>query len=584
MRPSGVTATDQQKQAALELAKRVYAWLQAELGSESLVCADSGNGCHILIRLGDLPADQQTAWTCEHFLQLLDQQFSNDQAKVDSTTHNAARICALYGTVKRKGSDIPEQPHRLSKLVHIPDPLQPVDWQRLSALVDQYPSQQQQPAQQPLATGNGLDIEQVLQQRGIEYSKDDQYRTNSGELAIRYELEICPFDPQHNDRSTWIISWGNGAIAAGCQHDGCSGKGWPELRAMWGLPASDGITAKDIILPAQAVPHPELVIVRSLDVVPEQIAWLWQDRFVIGGVNLCCGRGGIGKTYFIIDLVARITNSALPAPNGQPLQHGRVLYSTGEDHIAKVIEPRMQQHYADRSRLEYIKGLPAGPYLRLLDVIEHCDLLRDALRQRPDTVALVLDPISSFQGDTDGNTVTDVRRFTAVLTQLAEEFNLAVIGIHHFSKAKRDVAGDAISGSHAYRDAARSIWLFALDGNDPTRRMMVCDKHNWAEQCPPGLAYRIEAGRIQYEAEPLDMSSDELLAQGTQQPVDIASAWLLAQLSAGEQPPINLQIAAAAEGIADRTLKRAKKRLGIVSSKQGDQWICALPEVQEQQE
>ena len=173
----------------------------------------------------------------------------------------------------------------------------------------------------------------------------------------------------------------------------------------------------------------------------------------------------------------------------------------------------MQQHNADRTRLEYIKGLPDGPYVRLLDVIEHCDLLRDALRQRPDTVALVLDPISSFQGGTDSNKVSQVRRFTAVLTQLSEEHDLAIIGIHHFNKGKRDVAGDSISGSHAYRDAARSIWLFALDSEDPTRRLMVCDKHNWAEERPLGLAYRIENGRIQYEAEPLDMSADELLAQ-----------------------------------------------------------------------
>ena len=159
-----------------------------------------------------------------------------------------------------------------------------------------------------------------------------------------------------------------------------------------------------------------------------------------------------------------------------------------------------------------------------------------------------------------------------------------MIGIHHFSKAKREVAGDAISGSHAYRDAARSIWLFALDGNDQTRRLMVCDKHNWAEHRPLGLAYRIEGGRIQYEAEPLEITADELLAQGTQRSLDVACAWLLTQLSAGPQPAINLQIAAAAENIADRTLNRAKKRLGIASRKERDRWIWALPTADQKQE
>jgi RecA-family ATPase len=96
----------------------------------------------------------------------------------------------------------------------------------------------------------------------------------------------------------------------------------------------------------------------------------------------------------------------------------------------------MQQHGADRSRLEYIKGLPAGRYVQLLDVLSHVDYLRQAIAQRPDTAALVLDPLSSFQGGADSNKVAEVRRFTAVLTQLAEEFSIAVLGIHHFNKGR----------------------------------------------------------------------------------------------------------------------------------------------------
>ena len=64
-RPKGVSATDAQKSAAIEIAKQVYAWLQNQLGSTCLVCADSGNGAHILIRLPDVPNDNQTKWVCE---------------------------------------------------------------------------------------------------------------------------------------------------------------------------------------------------------------------------------------------------------------------------------------------------------------------------------------------------------------------------------------------------------------------------------------------------------------------------------------------------------------------------------------
>ena len=312
IRPTGVSATSEQKQAAIEVAKTVYGWLQDQLGATCIICADSGNGGHMLIRLRDVFANDETRWVCERFLQMLSDQFSTDQAKVDLTTFNSSRICTIYGTIKRKGSDIPEQPHRLSKLLHVPDPLQPVDWQRLASLADPYPGEQQA-APQP--AGPTWDVDALLRQHELRFSRDDNYRTNSGDLATRFELEICPFNAEHNDRSAVILQWQNGAVCFKCHHDGCAGKGWRELKQLWGLPDGNGITTEDIILPSPpAQQQSELVIVRSQDVETESIAWLEQDRFVIGGINLCAGRGGIGKTYFLCDLVARITNSALSAP------------------------------------------------------------------------------------------------------------------------------------------------------------------------------------------------------------------------------------------------------------------------------
>ena len=578
----GISATDQERAATEQLAKQVYRYLTTECGLPAPVVATSGNGFWLLLRLADFANDNCSRWALRRFLVLIADRFDNRAAVVDRTTFNAAQLVKLLGTVARRGSNTAERPHRLSQVLSVPKSIVPITWEQLTAITGAPPADNNQsPAAMIPTDGACWNIEQLLIDRQIEYTEDREYVSASGECATRYELVTCPWEPEHS-RSAFIIQFASGAVAAGCLGNRCAGKGWPQLKETWGLPNGSGITAKDIILPAQARQPADLVIVRSQDVLPEPIAWLWQDRFVIGGVNLCAGRGGIGKTYFLCDLVSRITNPALCAPNGQPLRHGRVLYSTGEDHISKVIEPRMRQHGVDRSRLEYIKGIPAGRYVQLLDVIANCDLMRDALRQRPDTIALVLDPISSFQGDLDSNKVTSVRRFTAVLTQLSEEFNIAVIGIHHFNKGKREIAGDSISGSHAYRDAARSIWLFALDDNDPGRRLMVCDKHNWAEQRPLGLAYRIEAGRIQYEAEPLDMTADELLVQGTQKSLDIACAWLVAQLSTGPQSATNIQIAATVKGIPERTLNRAKKCLSIVSTKDGNRWIWSLPTATEQ--
>ena len=571
-RVTGISATDEQKLCARSLAGEIFEyWTQTLLLPHPIV-ADSGSGFHLLVRLADLPNTPEAAHAVKRVLGDLGKQFPNNHAKVDQTTSSAAQIIKLPGTIARKGADIPANPHRLAKLLYVPDPLQPIELAQLLTAFPEPPTREQLPAT------NGFDVPALLAQRDVAYTSSEKIN-GAGDKWTAYSLS-CPFSDEH--KSGFIIGqFENGALFATCHHTSCSGKGWPAVKQAWGLPETIGLSLDDIYIPPPpppVVPAPKLLIVKSADVQTEEVEWVWPDRVVIGGINLLAGRGGIGKSYFICDLVARITQEQLLAPDGTQLRHGRVLYASGEDHLAKIVKPRVDKHGADHHRLEYVKGLPEGKYVRGLDVLRHCDLLTDALASRPDTIALVLDPISSFQGGADSNKVGDVRQFTAVLTQISEEFNIAVIGVHHFAKAKRDVAGDAVSGSHAYRDAARSLWLFALDAEDRLRRLMVWDKYNYVDHQPPGMAYRVIDGVIRYEQEMLEITSDELLQQGTQRPIDIALTWLMEKLLPGPMLAADLYIAAATENISDKTLKRAKKGLQVKSGKKGGSWWWTLPQ------
>src|SRR5215218_3409974 len=118
-RPSGVSATDAEKRAAKERALQVRDFL-GERGWAEPVVADSGNGCHLLYRV-DLPNDQESLELVKGILQSLAFRFDDDRVKVDTTTSNAARIWKLYGTTARKGDDTQERPHRLSKLLKVPE-------------------------------------------------------------------------------------------------------------------------------------------------------------------------------------------------------------------------------------------------------------------------------------------------------------------------------------------------------------------------------------------------------------------------------------------------------------------------------
>ncbi len=46
----------------------------------------------------------------------------------------------------------------------------------------------------------------------------------------KWVLDRCLWNPEHTDKSAYIVRFPSVAIAAGCHHNSCQGRGWPELR------------------------------------------------------------------------------------------------------------------------------------------------------------------------------------------------------------------------------------------------------------------------------------------------------------------------------------------------------------------
>ncbi|MBL8795503.1 MAG: hypothetical protein JNM56_16480, partial [Planctomycetia bacterium] len=113
----GIPSTDAEKSRAEAVILLVQEHLAA-LGWPAPVLADSGNGYHLLYAI-DLPADD--GGTVERCLKALAAEFDTDAVKIDQTVFNPARICKLYGTAARKGDDHPARPHRVSRILEVPE-------------------------------------------------------------------------------------------------------------------------------------------------------------------------------------------------------------------------------------------------------------------------------------------------------------------------------------------------------------------------------------------------------------------------------------------------------------------------------
>lgn len=137
-RPSGISATSSEKQAAIERAEAVREWLMSEFGFGEPVECDSGNGRYLLWPI-ELLNDADATKLIHDVLEAIGQHCGTSAAKIDTTVSNASRIMRLPGTMNRKGDSTADRPHRLAAVVQVPDYLrngwnEPVPREKLEAV------------------------------------------------------------------------------------------------------------------------------------------------------------------------------------------------------------------------------------------------------------------------------------------------------------------------------------------------------------------------------------------------------------------------------------------------------------------
>jgi len=130
VRPAGISATEAEKALARELIDRLVSCLTAR-GWPAPILADSGNGFHARYKI-DLPADD--GGLVERILKAAAAPFSDDRVKIDASLSNPSRIIKLYGTMSRKGDDIPARPHRWTRVLSISSDFRVVPVDLLEAL------------------------------------------------------------------------------------------------------------------------------------------------------------------------------------------------------------------------------------------------------------------------------------------------------------------------------------------------------------------------------------------------------------------------------------------------------------------
>jgi hypothetical protein len=225
VRPAGISSSNEELKLAEELRDKVASYMQG-IGFCSPVVAVSGNGYHLLYRIA-IQNDEAGRALVEKCLKNLSNMFDTAGVKIDTTNSNPSRICKLHGTLAQKGTSTATRPHRMSRIIQMPDRVEVTDRNIVQTLADEFPDEPEpvnswrrgRTAQQ-----EDFDLLDFLRRNGLTYKED------SNDRAKIYKLDECPFDHNHRDGDAKVFQYRNGAIAFKCHHNSCRGKKWQDVR------------------------------------------------------------------------------------------------------------------------------------------------------------------------------------------------------------------------------------------------------------------------------------------------------------------------------------------------------------------
>lgn len=209
----------------------------------------------------------------------------------------------------------------------------------------------------------------------------------------------------------------------------------------------------------------ELKITPASRIKPQRQRWLAKTDghgvIPLQTGTAVAGRGGVGKSTFILDIIARLTRGELEGDlYGQ--KHPAIIFGPEDDWPTTMI-PRLAAADAD---LDLIYQVGAE------DTFDEVTLRRE-LRFPVDTEGLrqavvgtgaklvMIDPAPALM-DGDMNKLQDVRRAYGPLMALAQQYDLAIVLVSHTRKGAGRAA-DKMSGSTAWRDMVRSYLVFAQE-------------------------------------------------------------------------------------------------------------------------
>jgi hypothetical protein len=575
-RPKGSNATEVEHEAARLQAVAVHEDLSS-LGWPAPVVVDSGNGWHLYYRI-ELDNDLHARALCSRALVALARLHDTDASKIDTGTFAANAHGKLPGTWARKAEHTDERPHRLCWILDAPDELLVVGPELLAELAGPIPPPRERPWAFRLRT-------------------PDRGTQAYGRAALDRECQRVLLAERRNDALNKAAFALYQLVAGGVLEDGlvqsrlleaATRAGLPEREALLtiasgrraGLENPRGVPERPAQTPLRLhEPSPSAngkhaedgaekhatVIQRACDVPVRRVQWLWPGRIPLGKLTTFAGVGGLGKTFVLLEIAARVTRG-LDWPDGsRGTAPGRAIIISGEDDPDDTLVPRLIEVGADLERVTFLAPEALDRYT--LCNLEMLDL---AWEQSGEGVSFVaIDPPTAYLAGVDDHRNAELRALLSPLKAWAAKRRVALVFNTHVNKGGgvKVEAMMRVMGSVAWVNAVRAAHLFARDPDDDTRRFFVGMKNNLGKE-RKGLAYRIvetdTLARIEWLGE-VDVTADQAMNRDDgRSRKAVATEWLAARFAEKrEWPSDELFEQARQDGVSKNAIYEAKDTMRL---------------------
>lgn len=502
-RPTKTSSSDEQIEKARLVCQKIGAFLQT-IGFETPIIGFSGNGYHLLYKLFMANNDENKK-LLEKCLKTLNMLFADEEIDVDLKNFNPSRVCKLYGTRAQKGIDSDFAPHRMSRILFVPEVIKFTDRKYLEKLVSYYP-QEEQPQRYNNFRPSEFDLDSWLDKYGIEYKK------TSFSGGDKYILDHCVFDPNHKGKDAIIFRNSNGSLAYHCFHSSCADKKWRDVRILFEPEAYERrhqeyekkiysksrapvkpIEAKaddPIWLTASAIynmPRQDETFIRTgTDGIDKRLRGLR-----IGATSVLSGLRGSAKSTWISGLVLECcqNRNKVGVFSGELSANNFMRWLNLQAAGKANVEATQYQNYYNVSRENqkliaewmgdnfFLYNNKYGNNFRVLKDEFEKKIIDDKLE------LLILDNLMAFDiKDLSDNKYEAQTAFVWTLHELAEKTRCHIMFIAHPRKAMGFLRLDDISGTADLGNAVDNAFIIHRNNNDFQR--MSAQMFGWKQENP----------------------------------------------------------------------------------------------------